>query len=168
MLNIIAWVAESFLAFFFLLAGLPKIAGRGIDRWVGFDDVPRPVTVVIGVAEVSAAVGLVLPLAFGVGEWTTSLAGLGITVISLMASGFHVRNQEWLAALETALWASLAGTIAIARWDGLSTGPSMSKDVLIPVLLVLVPAVVTNLVVLTRSTSNTPAEEATAPELVRR
>lgn len=161
MLNTTVWIAEGFLAAFFLMAGLPKIVGRGIDRWVGFDDVPRLMTVIIGISEICAAVGLVVPLLVDEGEWTTPLAGLGIAVISLMASGFHIRNREWLAALETVLWSSLAGTVAIARWDKMSTGPSVDRDVLVPILIVLVPAVIANLVVLTIKTA--PPKPAPGP-----
>ncbi len=162
MFNTIVWIAEVFLALFFLMAGLPKIIGRGIDRWVGFDRVPRGMTILIGVCEIAAAVGLVVPLVADRGEWTTPLAGIGIAVISLMASGFHIRNREWLAALETLLWASLAGTIAAARWEKFSTGPTLSRhEVLAPLLIVLVPAIIVNLVVLTRTTAPpTPATSA--------
>lgn len=159
MFNTIVWIAEGFLALFFLMAGLPKIVGKGIERWVGFDGVPRGMTLLIGTAEIAAAIGLVVPILVGRGEWTTPLAGLGIAVIALMASGFHLRNREWLAALETVLWASLASSIAAARWDKFAEGPSMSRhDVLGPVLVVLVPAVIANLVVLTRATAPAKVE----------
>lgn len=154
MFDTTVWTAEGFLALFFLIAGLPKIIGKGIDRWVGFDQVPRRMTVLIGICEVAAAVGLVVPLLAGRGEWTTPLAALGIAVISLMASGFHIRNREWLAGLETVLWASLAGTVAAARWEKFSTGPAITRqEVLVPLLVLLVPAVVMTLVVLTRRTA---------------
>ena len=154
MFNTTVWIAEVFLALFFLMAGLPKLAGRGIERWVGFADVPRGMTLLIGTAEIAASSGLVVPILVGRGEWTTPLAALGIAVIALMASDFHLRNGEWLAALETVLWASLASAIAAARWDKFADGPSMSRhDVLVPVLIVLVPAVIANLVVLTRATA---------------
>ncbi|WP_265568226.1 DoxX family protein [Streptomyces hygroscopicus] len=153
MFDLTLGTAQGFLALFFLAAGLPKVIGRGIERWVGFDDLPRGLTIVIGAAEVAAAVGLVGPRLLGHGQWTTPLASIGIAVVSLMASGFHIRNGEWLAALETALWASLAASVAISRWGLLSTGPSVSKNVLVPVLLVLLPGIVVNLVVLTRTTA---------------
>src|SRR5690554_6849224 len=60
MLDATLWIAQGFLALFFLAAGLPKIVGRGIDRWIGFDDLPRPLTIVIGLSEVAAAVALVV------------------------------------------------------------------------------------------------------------
>jgi hypothetical protein len=65
--NLVLWSVQGFLAFFFLLVGAPKIIGRGIDRWTGFSDVPRPMVVIIGLAEVSGSVGLVAPMATGVG-----------------------------------------------------------------------------------------------------
>lgn len=144
------------------MAELPKIVGRGIDRWVGFDQVPRGMTILIGFCEIAAAVGLVVPIVADEMAWTTPLAGLGIAVISLMASGFHLRHLEWLAALETVLWASLAGSIAAARWGKFSTAPTISShDVLGVLLAVLVPAVIVNLVVLTRAT--TPVKVVAAP-----
>lgn len=152
MYNTIVWIAEGFLAVFFLAAGLPKIVGRGIDRWVGFDQLPRAMTILIGCCEIAAAVGLLVPILAGYATWTTPLAGLGISVLSLMASGFHLRNREGLAALETALWALLAGSIAAARWGEFTTGPAISKPGLLgPLLLGLVVALISNLVVLTRS-----------------
>ncbi|WP_344190724.1 DoxX family protein [Kribbella karoonensis] len=154
MFNITVWVAEGFLALFFALAGLPKIFGKGINRWVGFDEVPGGLTILIGICEIAAAVGLIVPVLVGRVEWTTPLAGIGIVIISLMASGFHLRNREWLAALETVLWASLAGSVAAARWDKFATGPSLSgHDVVLLAQLVVVPAVIINLAVLTRATS---------------
>jgi len=102
------------------------------------------------VAEIAAALALVAPMLADDGEWTTPLAALGLAVVSLMASGFHIRQGEWLPALETSLWASLSTTIAIGRWEEMSTGPSVSIDVLVPVVAVLVPAIILNLVLLFR------------------
>jgi DoxX-like family len=150
MLDTTIWIAQSFLALFFFAAGVPKVIGRGIDRWVGFDDLPRPLVVLIGACEVAAALALVAPMVAGHGQWTTPLAAIGIAVVSLMASGFHIRQAEWLPGVETALWASLAAAIAIARWDEMSTGPSISADALAPVVAVLVPAIIVNLVLLFR------------------
>ena len=120
MFDIALWLAQGLLALFFLAAGLPKVIGRGIDRWVGFEDVPRMLTLVIGVSEVAGAAALALPPLLGAFEWITPLASIGIAVVSLMAGGFHVRSAEWLPAVETALWAALAGSVEGAG----STGPA--------------------------------------------
>ena len=86
------------------------------------------------------------------------LAAIGLAAVSLMASGFHIREGEWLPAIETALWASLAASVALGRWDEMSTGPSFSIDVLIPVIGVLVPAIIVNLIVLFRQPVQPDAE----------
>ena len=150
MLDTTLWIAQVFLGLFFLAAGLPKVAGLGIDRWIGFDDLPRPMTVLIGVAEVAAGLALVVPMLVDRLQWTTPLAALGLVAVSLQASGFHIRLQEWLPATETALWSLLAAMVAIGRWGEMSTGPSISSDVLAPVIGVLVLAVIANLVILFR------------------
>ena len=153
MLDFMLWIAQGVLALFFLFAGLPKITGRGLDRWVGFDEIPRPVTLLIGLCEVAGAVALVLPALVGGFEWTTPLAAVGIAVVSLLACGFHVRADETLPVLETALSAGIGVSIAVGRWNMLGTAPAISTDVLPPLLAVLVVAMVVNLVVLARSTS---------------
>ena len=157
MLTTTLWAAQTVLALFFLFAGLPKIAGRGIDRWTGFDDVPRPLTVLIGIAEVAASVALVLPMLLG------SLSGRRRSPRSA-----SLWSRSWRAAstcgpasgcppLETALWAMLAGAVAVGRWDLMATGPSLAADLLVPVIGVLVVALVVNIVAIFR----TPAPAAT-------
>ena len=163
MLDTTLWIAQIFLALFFLAAGLPKVAGRGIDRWTGFEDVPRPMTILIGIAEVAAAVALVVPMTVDELQWTTPLAAMGLAAIVLPASGFHVRAHEWLPATETSLWASLAGSIAIGRWEEMSTGPSMSADIIVPVIGGLIVAIIANLVILFRQPVRPDASPAETP-----
>jgi hypothetical protein len=150
MFDIALSIAQGFLALFFFAAGLPKIIGRGIDRWVGFDDIPRTLTIIIGVSEVGGAAALALPPLVGAFEWTTPLAAVGIVVVSLMASGFHVRTAEWLPAVETALWATLAGAVAIGRWAEIASGPSLPSGTLTVAIAVLIPSIIVNLVLLAR------------------
>ena len=114
-LNIVLWSVQGFLALFFLAAGAPKIFGRGIDKWTGFSDLPRSQVVFIGFAEVLGAVGLVLPMATGVLPWLTPLAAVGLAIIVLIATGFHMRADERLNAVETGVWAGIAAAVAIGR-----------------------------------------------------
>jgi len=58
----------------------------------------------------------VLPMATGIVPWLTPLAAVGLGTIVLMATGFHLRADERVNALETGLWASIAAVIAIGRW----------------------------------------------------
>jgi hypothetical protein len=163
LLDRVLWGVQGFLALFFLFAGAPKILGRGIDRWTGFSDLPRTQVVFTGIAEVLGAAGLVLPMATGVMPWLTPLAAMGLALIVLMASGFHLRADERLEALETALWASIASVIAIGRWDLVAEHITRPPALLVGALAVLVPAAIVNVVVLVRR----PVRAQPAPRVVR-
>jgi hypothetical protein len=152
-LNVVLWSVQAFLALFFLAAGAPKLIGRGMKRWTGFSDLARPQVVFIGFTEVLGASGLVLPMATGILPWLTPLAAVGLGIIVLMASGFHQRADERLAALETGLWASIAAVIAIGRWD-LIASVGVPPWVLIAAVTLLVPSIIINLIVLTKRTAN--------------
>ncbi len=154
-LNVVLWSVQGFLALFFLAAGVPKLIGRGLERWTGFSEVPRPLVVFIGVTEVLGAAGLVVPMVTGMAPWLTPLAALGLAIIVLMATGFHLRADERINALETGLWASIAGVIALGRWDLLVASRSyVAPWVLVAAVGVLVPAVIINLIVLFRRPVN--------------
>ena len=153
-LNVVLWSVQGFLALFFLAAGAPKLIGRGLERWTGFSDVPRPLVVFIGLTEVLGAIGLVLPMVTGVVPWLTPLAAVGLAVIVLMATGFHLRADERINALETGLWASIAAVIALGRWDLVASHTYAPAGGLVAALGLLVPAVIINLVVLFRRPVN--------------
>jgi uncharacterized membrane protein YphA (DoxX/SURF4 family) len=146
--NLVLWGVQIFLALFFLAAGAPKILGRGMDQWTGFSELPRVQVIFIGITEVLGAVGLVLPMATGVLPWLTPLSAVGLGIIVLMATGFHLRADERLNALETGLWASIAGAIAIGRWDLVASRGDVPSLVLVAALGLLVPAAIVNVVVL--------------------
>ncbi len=155
MLNLVLWSVQGFLALFFVAAGAPKLIGRGLERWTGFSDLPRPMVVFIGLTEVLGAIGLVLPMATGVVPWLTPLAAVGLAVIVLMATGFHLRADERINALETGLWASIAGVVAIGRWELVVSHAYAPPGVLVAALGLLVPAVIINLIVLLKRPVNT-------------
>jgi hypothetical protein len=149
-LNIVLWGVQGFLAVFFLAAAIPKISGRGIQKWTGFSNLPRSQVVFIGFAEVLGAAGLVLPMATGVLPWLTPLAAVGLAINVLMATGFHLRADERLNAVETGLWAAIAATVAIGRWGLVSSLHSVSPWVLVALLGLLVPVAILNVIVLWR------------------
>lgn len=158
MFDPVVWTVEVILALFFLVAGVPKVLAIVTDRWSGVIEVPRGMTIMIGSFEVAASIGLVAPMLAERAQWLTPLAGLGIAVIALMAGGFHIRQGEWVASVQTSLWAALAGGVAAARWDEFAGGPSVSlHDVLPTVLIVLLVAVIACLVVLSRASAHDKA-----------
>ncbi len=147
-LNIVLWSVQGLLALLFLFAGVPKLLGRGLEQWTGFVELPRAEVVLIGLMEVMGAAALVLPMAIGILAWLTPLAALGLAVIVLMATGFHLRGNEYINAIETALWASISVVVAVGRWDLVATRASLPAWVLVGALAVLVPAAIINVIVL--------------------
>jgi hypothetical protein len=118
--------------------------------------VPRPMVVMIGLAEVGGAAGLVAPMASGVLPWLTPLASAGLALIVLMATGFHLRADERLQALETTLWAATAGVVAIGRWRLVLSGVRVTPAAIVVALSVLVPGVILNIMVLLRRPAPVP------------
>ena len=151
MVNIILWSVQIFLALFFIGAAIPKIIGRGLEQWVGFSNLPRALVVAIGIAELLGSAGLVLPMATGILPWLTPLAAIGLSINVLMATGFHVRADERLNAIETTLWASIAAIIAIGRWDLVDQASLAVSPIALAILLaVLLPAAIINVIILLR------------------
>lgn len=151
MVNITLWVVQIFLALFFVGAAMPKITGRGLDQWTGFSSLPRTLVVAIGVAELLGSAGLVLPMATGILPFLTPLAAIGLSINVLMATGFHVRADERLNAIETTLWGAVAAIVAIGRWNLVDQANlAIPPAALVVALAVLLPAAIINIVILVR------------------
>jgi hypothetical protein len=82
-----------------------------------------------------------------------------------MASGFHVRAAEWLPAVETALWAAVAGSVAIGRWAGIASGPPLPSETLTVAIAVLVPSIIVNLALLARRPVAPPGADSSSQRL---
>src|SRR3989442_5929377 len=81
----------------------------------------------------------------------TGVDAVGLAIIVLMAAGSDVRADERLTAMEAELWASIAGVIAIGRWDRVVASHAYAGPwVLVAALGLLVPSVIINLIVLFR------------------
>ncbi len=165
--NLVLWGVQGFLALFFLLASAPKLLGRGLERWTGFSALPRTQVVFIGATEVLGALGLVLPMASGIAPWLTPLAAIGLATTVLMAAGFHLRANEYLEAVETVLWASVATLVAIGRWGLVAATMHVPAWTIVAALGVLVPAAIVNVVILVMRPVRTDAA-ASAGASVRR
>lgn len=74
----------------------------------------------IGVAELLAAVGLILPAATGILPWLTPLAAAGFAPIMAGAVVFHLRREETSRAISSAVICILAVFVASMRWQVVS------------------------------------------------
>jgi hypothetical protein len=114
-MNIVLWVLQLLLALAFLAHGLmflsppPEIAvqmNASLPRWF---------QVFLGVAEVLAAVGLTLPGLTRVMPFLVTWAAVGIMIVMVSATVYHLMRGEISSAVITALLLAMATFVAYMR-----------------------------------------------------
>ena len=117
-LNAFLWFVQSFLTVQYLFHGwlfisppaamVEAMAGMGLHVWF---------RQFIGVAEVLAAVGLVLPGLTRMLPSLTPLSALGLTVVMISATIFHISRNEIPSAVSAANLLVLVALTAYLRWN---------------------------------------------------
>ena len=120
-MNAFLWVAQALLAVAFLAHGLlflfpPKAMRERLEGQEGQPQLPAWFLRFIGVAEVLAAFGLVLPGLTGVLTWLTALAAAGLVPIMAGAVFLHASRREVSATVVTVALLVLAAVVAGGRW----------------------------------------------------
>lgn len=69
----------------------------------------------IGIVELLGEIGLILPYAFGIAPILTPIATLGLGVIMILASAFHVKRKEYSGMGMNLILLALALFVAIGR-----------------------------------------------------
>ncbi len=121
MWNTIAWILQGLLALAFLLHGILYAFGpeplvrsmREQGKWPSA--IPTWFRIFIGVAELLAVVGLVLPGLLHLFTFLTPLAAAGLVIVMFSASIYHVRRREGAAVPVVLL--VLTAIVAIVRWQ---------------------------------------------------
>lgn len=120
-LHILLWVVQGLLAAVFGVTGITK-AITPIEQlahqmsWIA-EAAPGLVRF-IGLAELTGAVGMILPAGLRVAPWLTGLAGLGLAAIMALAVGFHVHREEYYMLPVNFLLGGLALFVAWGRFNG--------------------------------------------------
>ena len=119
-MNIVLWIVTAVLALAFLAAGTMKIAqpkaklaatGQG---WV--EDFSDGAVKGIGVLEVLAAMGLILPALLGVATVLVPAAAVGLVLLMAGAAFTHGRRHETPNVVINLVLAILAAGVALARF----------------------------------------------------
>jgi uncharacterized membrane protein YphA (DoxX/SURF4 family) len=124
MMNLALWIIAGLLAVVYLLSGIGKLivpkekiaALTPSARWV--EDFSAGSVKAIGVLEVLAAVGLVLPAATGIAPVLVPLAALGLVLIMVGAVITRLRRHEFKAMVADLAYLALAGFVAWGRVFG--------------------------------------------------
>lgn len=118
-MNVVLWILAGLLAAAMLGAGVMKVArtreqlqSSGMT-WV--EDFSPAMVKVIGVLEILAAIGLVLPALLDIAPVFVPLAALGIVVVMVGAVVVHVRRKETATMAPAVVLLVLAAVVAWGR-----------------------------------------------------
>jgi uncharacterized membrane protein YphA (DoxX/SURF4 family) len=123
MLNITVWVLQFLLAFAFLAHALmflfpPASMVEQLNASIG-----PALRLFIGVAEVAAAIGLTLPGLTRVQPQLVVAAAVGLMVVMVSATVYHLTRGEGAGAMTTAILFALLAVVAYTRWKVLPLLP---------------------------------------------
>ena len=122
-MNMVLWVLQVLLAAAFLAHGWlmlsppPEIAEQlnaSLPRWF---------QLFLGVAEVAAGVGLILPGVTRIQPWLVTWAAVGVAIVSASATVYHVVRSEMSSALITLVLFAMAAFVAYKRHRALPIAP---------------------------------------------
>jgi len=120
-MNIALWIAQGLLAAMYLIVGSMKAFQpakvRENPRMTWAHERPDNYIRFVGTTEVLGALGLILPLVTGILPWLTVLAGIGLTLVQLLAIFTeHLPKKEYEVIPLNIVLLALAVFVIIGRW----------------------------------------------------
>ncbi|GAA3609740.1 DoxX family protein [Nonomuraea rosea] len=118
-MNVFLWILQAVLAALFAVLGTMK-STRPKERlepalpWTA--DFSRGTVRFIGLTELLAALGLILPAATGIAPVLTPVAATGLALIMVLAALTHLRRKEPAAIVVNAVLFAATATIAWSRY----------------------------------------------------
>jgi hypothetical protein len=124
-MNIALWIAQGLLAAMYLVVGSMKMFQpakvRENPRMTWAHGQPEQYIRFVGTVEVLGGLGLILPLVTGIMPWLTVLAGIGLTLIQLLAIfKEHLPKKEYEVIPLNLLLLALSMFVVIGRWTLIS------------------------------------------------
>lgn len=110
-MNVILWILQGLLAAMFLMTGFQKFK-KPKEK-----ESSSAGMVLIGLAELLGAIGLILPGALNVAPVLTGIAAIGIALIMLFAAIFHLRRKETNGIVMTVVLFIIALFLIIGRFN---------------------------------------------------
>lgn len=118
-MNLALWIAQVLLALVYGMAGTlkltrPRLALAGQQRWV--EDFTDSQVKGIGVLEILAVIGLIVPPLLHIGTFLTPLAAVGVILLMIGAAVTHLRRGEPANAAGNLVLMLLAAFVAVGRF----------------------------------------------------
>jgi putative oxidoreductase len=123
MMNIVLWVLQGLLALGFFAHGWLFLFPPADMVELINAAVSPPFRIFIAVAEVLAAIGLILPGITHVLPWLIPSAAAGLMIVMAGATIFHIARGEVASALTTTLLLLIATFVAYMRWKVMPIQP---------------------------------------------
>jgi hypothetical protein len=121
-MNIMLWVLQVLLAVAFLAHGWLFLSPPPEIAELMNASLPRWFQLFLGVAEVAAAVGLTLPGLTRILPWLVTWAAVGIMIVTVSATVYHLLRGEMSSAAITFLLFAMATFVAYMRHRVLPIG----------------------------------------------
>lgn len=120
-MNIALWIAQGLLAAIYLMVGSLKAFQpakvRENPRMSWAHGQPDNYIRFVGTTEILGALGLILPLVTGILPWLTVLAGIGLTLVQLLAIfAEHLPKKEYDVIPLNIVLLALPIFVVIGRW----------------------------------------------------
>lgn len=117
-MNIILWILQVLLALMFLLHGRLMLysstpANTGM---VYISAIPTAFRRFVGVAELLAAAGIILPSLTNILPWLTPLAATGLVIVMIGAVIFHILRREYPNLVLNFVLLAMAAFVAYGRF----------------------------------------------------
>jgi hypothetical protein len=114
-MNGVLWVLQGLLAAAFLAHGWMFLTPPAsvADQMNAL--LPRWFQLFLGIAEVAAAIGLILPAATRIMPWLVSWAAIGIMIVMISATYLHIVRNEVSSAVITFVLLVMASFVAYGR-----------------------------------------------------
>ena len=126
-MNVLLWISQVILAAAFGMAGISKSTSPITELaaqlgWPG--DIPEFLVRIIGVSELAAALGLLLPSLLRIKPKLTVWAAIGLVIVMTLAFIFHITRGEMFAIPINLGFGLLAAFVA---WGRLKKAPIQAK-----------------------------------------
>jgi uncharacterized membrane protein YphA (DoxX/SURF4 family) len=120
--DVVLWILQVLLALLFVMHGRmmisppEKLPSQGLAY---IQDLPSNLRRLIGILEILAAIGLILPMLLNILPVLTPLAALGLVFIMGGAAIYHIPRKEYSNIVLNLVLLVLAAFVAYGRFSGI-------------------------------------------------
>ncbi|PYO52958.1 MAG: hypothetical protein DMD83_24735 [Candidatus Rokuibacteriota bacterium] len=117
-MNVTLWILQVVVGVFFAISGHGKAfnSWESMQRIPWIDGVSLGLMRFIGWSELLGGIGPILPAATKIKPVLTPMAAVGLTLVMILATGFHVMRRKYMFVILTAAVGAITAFIAYGRF----------------------------------------------------